>query len=327
MENPENELLSTTNIAKKLFSKIGFILSAVFVIMAVLQMAWVAIGKENWMTTSSLGGWLGSFLPIYLVAVPVGLFLFKRVEADPVTQTKLGGKDFTIYLLMCFPLMYIGNIIGTVLSVLLSGGQAQNAIMELASDTNWLKPIIMAVVAPIIEEYVFRKQIIDRTKRYGERTAVFLSAFTFALFHGNLFQFFYAFGLGLLFAYVYLKTGRLRYPIIFHCIINFMGSVVAPWILSNVDMTTISQIDASNIAALDESVIAGLAMYGLYVIFLLALVIAGLVLLIVRRKKFPFALAEKELPKGQKFFTTYANPGMITYIVLCTILIVISLLT
>ena len=51
----------------------------------------------------------------------------------------------------------------------------------------------------------------------------------FGLFHLNLFQFFYAFGLGLMFGYVYMRTSQLRYSIVMHMIINFNGSVLAPW--------------------------------------------------------------------------------------------------
>ena len=68
----------------------------------------------------------------------------------------------------------------------------------------------------ILEEFIFRKMVIDRIWQYGEKIAVVTSALIFALFHINLFQFFYALGIGLIFAYVYLRTGKLRYTIIMH---------------------------------------------------------------------------------------------------------------
>ena len=57
-------------------------------------------------------------------------------------------------------------------------------------------------------------------RRYGEKTAIVFSALAFALFHMNLFQFFYAFGLGLIFGYVYTRTSRLRYSVLMHMLID-----------------------------------------------------------------------------------------------------------
>ena len=71
----------------------------------------------------------------------------------------------------------------------------------------------------------------------------------FALFHLNLFQFFYAFGLGLMFGYVYMRTSQLRYSIVMHMIINFNGSVLAPWVLSQVDLEALATTDTTDAAA------------------------------------------------------------------------------
>ena len=64
----------------------------------------------------------------------------------------------------------------------------------------------LVIVGPIFEEWLFRKQLIDHTRKYGEKTAILLSGLAFGLFHMNLFQFFYAFLLGLMFGYVYTRT-------------------------------------------------------------------------------------------------------------------------
>jgi len=63
-----------------------------------------------------------------------------------------------------------------------------------------------------MEEFVFRRCVINHLKPYGEKAALITSAFLFALFHGSINQIFYAFGLGLVFGYLYLsgKTDRAR---------------------------------------------------------------------------------------------------------------------
>ena len=107
-----------------------------------------------------------------------------------------------------------------------SSNPSQNGLVELLN-TLPIPAIFLCVVvaAPVIEELVFRKWLLDRVGRFGERTAVLLSAVVFGLAHGNFSQFFYAFGLGALFAYVYIKTGHIGYTIGFHMFFNLIGGV------------------------------------------------------------------------------------------------------
>lgn len=102
--------------------------------------------------------------------------------------------------------------------------------------TNIWNVVFLVIVGPIFEEWLFRKQLIDHTRKYGEKTAILLSGLAFGLFHMNLFQFFYAFLLGLMFGYVYTRTSKLRYSTAMHMIINFNGGVLAPWVLTRVDL-------------------------------------------------------------------------------------------
>lgn len=226
--------------------------------------------------------------------------------------------------------MYGGNLIGTGLSMLLSGGKAENAVAEVAMDQSFLKVLVMVILAPLVEEYICRKQIIDRTRQYGEKTAVLLSGLTLALLHQNFFQFFYAFGLGLIFAYIYTRTGKLRYSVVFHMIINFMGSVVAPWILTLVDLDALSNLDPNATDAELMGVLGqflpGFALYMLYALFLMGMALAGLILLILKFRKLIWHPAAEELPKGTAFKTVYLNVGMVIYVLLCAGGIVLALL-
>ena len=58
--------------------------------------------------------------------------------------------------------------------------------------------------------------------------SILLSGLLFGLFHGNLFQFFYAAAVGMILAYVYTRTGRYLWCVAMHAIINLMGSIVIP---------------------------------------------------------------------------------------------------
>lgn len=322
-----NVNIAETKSVQKVFSRIGFSLCVMLVVSSVFQALWFMVPG---LTDNSWMMWIGTFVPIYGIGFPCCLLMLKKLPAEAPEEQKLGVKQFMTFLLVGFFLMYAGNLIGNILSAVLSGGTAENNLLNYAMDNHPLKILFLVILAPLIEEYVFRKQIIDRTAKYGEKTAVLLSALTFGLFHLNLFQFFYAFGLGLIFAYIYTRTGRLRYPVILHCIINFLGSVVAPLILSMLDLEALASMDVNaapeELMVLYSDMLPGLMAYMLYVLLMLGLSVAGLVLLIVKRRKIVWKTKDTQLSKGFVAKTVYCNAGMVVFAVICLIMMVVSLL-
>lgn len=328
----EENMQMRISTAKACFNRLGgaLVLIAVLtsavqamvavVVGVVLTLMKVEMASVPWLT------WVVTFAPIYVVGFPVGLAVIKHMPKDQKEPTPMSGKEFISVLLMCFPVMYVGNIVGNLLSALLSGGGAQNGLETLAMDNSLLKVLVMVVLAPLFEEYVFRKQIIDRCVRYGEKTAVVFSGVTFGLFHMNLFQFFYACGLGLIFAYVYLKTRRLRYCVAMHMVVNFMGSVVGPWVVSQVDLETLSNLSAQTLDEATLSAVApGLMLYMGYLLFLLIVFIVGLVLLFLKREQVKFSPAEEELPQEGRMKVVYGNAGVVVFVVICVVSTVLSL--
>lgn len=321
--------------ARKAASRFGFSLCGIILIATVLQYLWfwllpLIFGEDSWICSSSWGMWLGNFLPMYGVAMPLSLQLLRPVEAYPPEKSSLRGKDFLFLIPICAFMMYGGNLVGTLLSMLLSGGTAQNAILDLAMDNNPLKVLVMVILAPTLEELIFRKMLIDRTRRYGEKVAVFLSAITFGLMHQNLFQFFYAFGLGLVFAYVYVRTGKLRYTIIFHACINFLGSVFAPWLLSQMDMDLLASLESApmtdELLAQVTAILPGLLAFAAYAMLLATSALAGLILFIIKVRNLTWKECEEPLPKGTVFRTVYLNAGMVVFILACLVFIVLALI-
>ncbi len=229
--------------------------------------------------------------------------------------------------------MNIGNYIGVFLSLLLSQGTAENALNTFAYDTSLLKILVMVILAPLLEEYIFRKQIIDRTKIYGEKTAVILSGLLFGLFHTNMFQFFYAFFVGILFAYIYVRTGRLRYPVLIHGIVNFFGSVIAPYIVSKIDLDTMSKIaeldpntvPAEELMELMMPIMPGLLMLMAYYAVSFGLSLAGFILVMLKRKKISWTPASSQLPHAEIANTVYMNVGMVLFITITVALTVASI--
>lgn len=327
----EEENLVPVEKAKSCFGRLGWALCAYAMVIVVLQLVAVAIGGVLFaMGVNVLENawflWAASFIPQYLVGVPLFLLILRKMPVVEQSQSKLGGGNFWALLLMCFPVMYVGNIVGTFLAGLLSGGTAQNVVETYVFEGGLFNLFTAVVLAPLVEEFIFRKQLLDRCSQYGEKTAMVFSALTFALFHMNLFQFFYAFGMGLIFAYVYLRTRRLRYPVLMHMIINFMGSAVPLWVVSNLDLDALSNLNPQN---LDQEMLAailpGLLIYLVYVLVQLVLVIAGLVIGIVKRKSFTLQPTPEELPREGRVKTVYANVGFILFAILCAAVFLLTL--
>ncbi len=310
--------------AKAAFRRIGFAL-LVFALTSIISQALLGLlivylrsrhGID--LLERSWAQWLISFAPIYFLGIPLALLVLRPLPADQTPSCRLGWKNFLLFLLMGFPLLYGGNLIGNLLSMLLSGGAAENQLEELVNNASPIKYLVLVVLAPLLEEYIFRKQLIDRTARYGEKTAVIFSAFAFGMFHMNLFQFFYAFSLGALFAYIYLRTRRLRYTVALHMIINFLGSVIAPLIASKALLAENTQITAEALSNILLPVLYGLSM--------IALSIAGLIVLILKAPKFVFVTAPQELPREERLKTIYGNVGMILFMLVCLIVFILALL-
>lgn len=321
--------------ARRDFSRIGASLCLMVVVWyalaTVLEGAlYAAVGGKgetpNWVT------YVGSGVPLYLIAMPIAVMLMGKSTVIETRKFDMKPGLFFKLLLMCLPMMWAGSVFGSMLSMALSNGEATDRVADLAMQTNIWNVVFLVIVGPIFEEWLFRKQLIDHTRKYGEKTAILLSGLAFGLFHMNLFQFFYAFLLGLMFGYVYTRTSKLRYSTAMHMIINFNGGVLAPWILTRVDLDQLDKVSQAaengNVAAMEQWAsqnATGLAIMLVYFLLYGAVILAGFVLLIRNFRKAEFYIAPEELPRGTGARTVYGNVGMITFIVLTVLLTAISL--
>lgn len=322
--------------ARRDFSRIGASLCLMVVIWyalaTVLEGAlYAAVGGKgetpNWVT------YVGSGVPLYLIAMPIAVMLMGKSTVIETRKFDMKPGLFFKLLLMCLPMMWAGSVFGSMLSMVLSNGEATDRVADLAMQTNIWNVVFLVIVGPIFEEWLFRKQLIDHTRKYGEKTAILLSGLAFGLFHMNLFQFFYAFLLGLMFGYVYTRTSKLRYSTAMHMIINFNGGVLAPWVLTRVDLDQLEKVSEAaengNAAAMEQWAsqnVEGLAIMLVYFVLYGAVILAGFVLLIRNFKKFEFYTAPEELPRGTRAKTVCGNVGMIMFIMVTCMLTAVNLL-
>ena len=320
--------------AKRHFSKLGMgafmILLITIVVQIIVQVVLQFVNPD--LMENEIAFWILNFAPLYLVAVPIGVLMIRRVPKNPVGDRHMSVGQWITTAIICIFMMYAGNLVGMLVLNLfngLFGGSATNPLESLLDGSSLGMQILVTVIlAPIVEELIFRRLMIDRMNVYGQRLAVVTSALMFGLFHGNLSQFFYAFALGLVFGYVYLRTGKLRYTIALHMFVNFMGGVIGPLMLKYVDVEALEnfQLDpaAADLNALMESAPKGMGIYAAYIVALIGLAIAGLVLLCVNARKVHFESAPLELPKGSRFKTVWLNAGMILLVLACVAEIVLT---
>lgn len=274
---------------------------------------------------------LAMMVPLFVVVYPIMMLLISRLEKCSIQKHKMTVGQFILAFIMCYAIMYVSNLFGTIITWvigLLKGTPVNNALLDVIGNIHPALTVIFAVVlAPIFEELIFRKLLIDRMVRYGEAVAILMSGLMFGLFHGNLNQFMYAFCLGCFFGFIYVKTGRIHYTMILHFMINFMGSVMGLLVLNIIPLDEITNAQSQEeMMRLVVEYSIPLLIYMGYVLFILALTITGIVLCIVYRKRFRCShTGIVAIPKGKAFQTLLLNWGMGVFILFWMVQIVLQL--
>ncbi len=222
-------------------------------------------------------------LALALIGIPrVGLYPRSRMRA---------GDLFT-FVLMGVGVMYGGAYVGTYASelvALLVDGTAEPVLNELFDSLPmWILLALTVVMAPVMEEILFRKLLLDVLRPFGEYRAAVICGVLFGVFHMNLDQFFYAAALGFLLSYVMLKTNNLLYPIFLHAVMNAVGGVV-PTLLENADENTI--------------IAANVGLFGLMIV--------GVVMFFVKKRRFVYAPAPYSFSRPITASVVWGNIGMI----------------
>lgn len=319
--------------AKSHFSKIGLMFFLGTLIAYAVQFIASAIAgtmKPELFsdTTASL---LVTMVPLYLIAFPLMILLIRRIPASPVVKKKMTARQWLISFLICFGGVYVGNFVGIFLAQIigiLKGSPVGNPMLEVATSTSlWANFFLMVLCAPVFEEIIFRKLLIDRMAKYGESIAVLFSGLMFGLFHGNLNQFAYAFILGIFFAFIYVKTRNIRYTILLHMLINFIGSVLSVMLIHFIDLEALMAAanEPANMMAYATSHSMQLLLYGLYTLAALGTSLAGVILFFVNLKKMHFLPGTVSIPKGKRFSVTLLNAGMLLYFIFWMIIIIVQL--
>lgn len=322
----EGTVLLDAEREKRTFSRIGFGL-ALFSLVSLgvsLMIQIIALLAFPAFSETSLFLNITTDVSLYLFALPVLMLTIGKLEVKAPEKRKMGLGKWLVILIICFGLMYIGSFVGNYVMALASEivGYDYNNMLESVIDDNnlWVTAIFTVVIAPIGEEFVFRKLIIDRTAKYGCFISVMLSGLAFGLMHTNFYQFFYAAALGIVLGYVYYNTGKLHLTIALHATINFVGSIVSSWLMQGTEKMeeAFTNMDGSDpMAGIDFILEHGLTVAGLLVfeLFVLGAMICAVLLPILLRKRIVIGKGEVVIPKHRVLDIVVVNAGIIVMLI------------
>ena len=313
---------------KKQYSKLGIAYTVLNVLAVGSAMLAAFLIRQSGVTQIN-NSWITYLLgiaPIWVVGFPVCYLMVKNLPVQKPEEKTLKPSFFVKYYPMIITLMFVGNIIGRVLSFVVGkifGGSVDDTTMELIRKQEILPTFIFVVlIGPIFEELAFRKILIDRLGQYSKRYAIVLSGFMFGLFHTNIYQLFYAWIIGMMFAYVYTISGKIKYTMILHGLFNFVHGFIPVVLIKHIDFDKINEISSMSASGkIDQSKVLevytnpAFVILLIYILVLFAIFIAGIVLLALHLRDLKVDDSMSPVTKENHRSIVYGNPGIIIYIV------------
>lgn len=178
----------------------------------------------------------GTLLSYPVMFIPVMLYasvksrlanVFDRSYAlDSSNFGRYGG--FIIALVVSSATFAAAFVIEPIVTLLPDMPQWIQDVMDqmLKDSPLWCTLLSVSVLAPLFEEWLCRGLILrGLLKKSSPAVAISVSAIFFAVLHMNPWQAIPAFCLGVLFGYVYYRTGSLKLTMLMHCVNNTMAVI------------------------------------------------------------------------------------------------------
>lgn len=314
--------------AKRYFSRFGWFAFTYFVLNSAIQ-TFIAVIVARLAPTvygHFLFRELLSIIPSYCISLPIAYMIIRPLPSVNIIKEKMKASHFLCGFCIAAALMTVGNYISNIILtavMLATGAVSSNPIEQMIeSSPVWVTVLFVVIIAPILEEIMFRGIICKKLLILGEGYAIILPAAFFALCHGNFYQLFYAFTLGCFFSFIYVKTGKLVYSIIYHMVINLFGSVIAPLVLDFVDYENLLNEGIT----LNAESLLGLVVFLIYDLVILGATIFGIVVIVKNRKLFKPDTGLLPPPEGRAISCVMLNSGIAAAIALFALTLVGSLI-
>lgn len=295
-------------------------IAAMQIIYPVVVFMLMAVGflPENAMTASMLGVDNTTYLLIYGViytlamGLPMFIILFQKKKFFPLSPAKAvhGGVGF-MGIVGGIGVCMLANIVTSYLLALLSemGVPIPETpqMMDNTVTSYLLNLVIIAVLPGILEEMVFRGCVLRLLRPYGDLFAVFVSALTFGLMHGNIRQIPFATIVGLVLGWLYVATNNIWIPITVH----FLNNAVS------VTMEYLGfSLPEAAVEIFYTAIILVLAMVG---------VVFGILLLVFYHRDVKLKPSGSLLSGGQRFGTLFKAPAFLIAMILFGVLTLLGM--
>ena len=276
-------------------SRIGWALLSYMAAGLVLQLAAVPVLRRvPQLLDQPLFSWGFSLVVSYGVCFPLFCVILGRGtgEVTPRRQ-RVGPLRFGQLAAISVAALYLSSLITQAIIALIAAGRGRPVVDPVEQMLDYpliCNLLLICVAAPVCEEIMFRRLILDRLRPYGDTFAVVASALAFGLMHGNLSQLLYAFILGCVFGYVALVTGRIWHTILLHAFINSISALLLP----------VAQ-------KLGEQAEVALSLA------ILAAVLLGIVFFVALRRDIILLPGTVDLEEGTKWRLLLTSPGFLLF--------------
>jgi membrane protease YdiL (CAAX protease family) len=171
------------------------------------------------------------FVPAILYASRQSRLNRDSQPAVPLDRNGFGQKDAVILTSACiFSTIAAAYIVEPVSMLLPPMPSWLEEAMEqmLKNAPLWATLISVSIFAPLFEEWLCRGMVLrGLLHTMSPLKAICISSVFFAVLHLNPWQAIPAFCLGMLFGYVYYRTGSLKLTMLMHCTNNTMAALIS----------------------------------------------------------------------------------------------------
>ncbi|NCC45190.1 MAG: CPBP family intramembrane metalloprotease, partial [Clostridia bacterium] len=178
-------------------------------------------------------------IPTSLIAGSAAFFLYRKDERRRKAGFLGKGPDFVwdppvIWFSVIVLAVACSQLLNDIMNILklqeIFPGYSNVTGVVTEEQPVWLVILTIGLLAPIMEELVFRGLIFRRLKDWmNPILAIVMSAVLFGIYHGNMVQFIYATLMGVMLAIIYHRTGTLWTAILAHVSANLWSVVGSTW--------------------------------------------------------------------------------------------------
>lgn len=262
------------------------------------------LGNPNLAYAISLGysGLCLQIIPTFIAAFMLKYSLKNLCGGfHPPKQTKKAVADF--------PAVYgagmtVNLITMSVIFLVTKQGNINDSMNSMGIqpptfEASFILFIMLTVIAPVFEEFIFRGAVLHFLQPYGNGIAIFVSALAFGIYHGNFMQFFYATVLGIALGYVTVATKSLFCSTLLHAMFNSISGIILIFSSSEPIQKSVLHKEIP----LNDSEELVMTFYAIFMILVLLTALIGFIAMIgkIRKiKRFKIPAVWEEISTGKK---------------------------